>query len=96
MRLRATLYRSVLIVFLLGGSACSPLASVLWPNGPRLSEILQISKIKSIQLKDDWDGLSPFAPIEAHYSLQASTTAFTGQANFSIGPVKELFRRMIC
>jgi len=85
MRLRAMLCQSVLILFLLGGSACSPLASVLRPNDPRLSEILQISKIRSIQLRNGWDGLSPFAPTEAHYSLQPGATAFSGQANFSIG-----------
>src|SRR5262245_27968440 len=54
-------------------------------NSPDLSEILQIEKVHSIELENDWTGLSDMAPIEAHYSILPGQAEFTGQAKFSVG-----------
>ena len=38
----------------------------------------------TILLQDDWTGLSPLAPIEAHYDLKRGAEGFSGEANFSM------------
>ncbi|MBE2234040.1 MAG: hypothetical protein IAE85_11145 [Anaerolinea sp.] len=41
-------------------------------------------KVISVSIVDSWTGLSPLAPIEAHYSLDADADGLTGMAHFSV------------
>ena len=85
MRYKSQFRQSFLIFVLLGATACNLSPTFLQTDAPQLSRILQVSEIRSIQLEDDWNGLSPLSPITAHYSLQPDATGFSGQANFSVG-----------
>jgi hypothetical protein len=44
----------------------------------------QLSQVRSIRIEDDWTGLSPVAPIVAHYDLHRQNGSFSGKANFSV------------
>ena len=46
--------------------------------------IPDLSQSDSIQISDEWTGLSRVAPIEANYSLARSGEGFSGEAKFSV------------
>lgn len=53
---------------------------------PAASAIVErIARATVLTIRDDWNGLSPVAPIEAHYTLQRQGDRFTGTARFGAG-----------
>ncbi len=55
----------------------TPSGETSWP--PKLTEAT------TILLQDDWSGLSPTAPLEAHYTLNQDSQGFSGTGEFSAG-----------
>jgi hypothetical protein len=51
---------------------------------PKASPLAGLEKTASIFIEDDWMGLSPAAPIEAHYVLYRGKKGFAGKAKFSV------------
>ncbi len=46
--------------------------------------LAQLTQAQKFRIEDDWTGLSPLAPIDAHYDLRRQGDQFTGKANFSV------------
>lgn len=53
------------------------------------SIIPDLAQTDSIQISDEWTGLSRVAPIEANYSLARSGEGFSGEAKFSVAGYSE-------
>ena len=75
---------SVLFLLFLATGCISPQRTQP-PVSFHLSEIRQISDLRSIRLADDWAGLADYGPTQAHYMLQPKAGGFLGQATFSAG-----------
>src|SRR5262249_13713726 len=49
------------------------------------SILARLSDAHRIHIENDWTGLSPFAPLTAHYTLERKSDGFRGGATFSAG-----------
>ncbi len=47
--------------------------------------LARLPQAQSIRIQNDWTGLSPAAPLEAHYTLQRTAAGFSGKASFAAG-----------
>lgn len=50
-----------------------------------LSNLALTAKTRSIEIEDNWMGLSEFGPVGRHYYLKPAGEAFEGKAVFSLG-----------
>jgi len=82
---RKSFHRIVLafVVFVIlrpdGARAAFPVSKSLWSN------LTQLAKVQSIEIHDDWMGLSEYGPVGRYYSMKPEGDQFTGKAVFSLG-----------
>jgi len=70
------------VVWLLG-AAMSPVHADNLKSIP--ADLMQIAKLRSIDIHDDWMGLSSIGPVSKHYQLKPEGNVFVGTATFSAG-----------
>src|SRR4030095_4445625 len=70
------------LFFFTGAGACKA-----QEGGPKafLDKIADASKVCSLQLQNDWMGLSEFGPVKRAYLLKPDVQGFSGKAVFSLG-----------
>jgi hypothetical protein len=44
-----------------------------------------LNQVQTIRIRDEWNGLSPIAPLGATYDLERAGDQFNGTANFAVG-----------
>jgi|GEM_PF-5842584 len=65
------------LIILLGVFTAQILPRLMLPS-------IHLSDVESVQIEDQWMGLSQFAPIVADYTLDMTDTGLVGDASFSI------------
>jgi hypothetical protein len=59
------------------------------------SSLPLLEKASSIKIQDEWIGLSPYIPLEAHYTLHRKNNQFSGIAAFSVCKLIGLLRESV-
>ncbi|HXV98007.1 MAG TPA: hypothetical protein VEC93_06255, partial [Anaerolineae bacterium] len=49
------------------------------------SALPDLNQVQTIRIRDEWNGLSPIAPLGATYDLERAGDHFAGTANFTVG-----------
>ena len=75
--IRSSLLKIIGSLLLVGCSGPSPPAESEEP-------LLALLEAESIRITDEWNGLSPLAPIAAVWDLHRTQDGFTGVATFSV------------
>src|SRR5689334_16327757 len=72
-------------IFMLGGILGTVRSLSLASQQQGTSILARLSAAHRIHIENDWTGLSPFAPMTAHYTLERKPEGFRGEATFSAG-----------
>jgi hypothetical protein len=49
------------------------------------SALPDLNQVQTIRIRDEWNGMSPIAPLGATYELERAGDHFAGTANFTVG-----------
>lgn len=67
-------------------SGCLILICLACSSPPKIPfEMPDVPRIQSIEIEDDWNGLSETAPEKAHFNLRRKNSVWSGEANFTVG-----------
>jgi hypothetical protein len=81
---RPTIFAVMLSLLLLVACDLSGAPATPTPD-PLVQALARIPSARSVKIRDDWAGLSPAAPILAHYLLDRTADGLAGTAEFAVG-----------
>jgi hypothetical protein len=85
MKARRLFYLIFICLFCVGGEKVSRSQGQPGPSKAFLSSLSQPTKLRSIEMEDDWMGLSELGPLRKRYLLKPGGQQLTGTATFTLG-----------
>ena len=81
---RPAIFAAMVSLLLLAACDLSGAPATPTPD-PLIQALARVPNARSVKIRDDWAGLSPAAPILAHYLLDRTADGLAGIADFSVG-----------